>query len=101
MEVADTFILYLLSLQVATDIKPTLVIIYNNAIVEPLGFLDCGKRGRNSRNWYSETKLVVAGLRKKGVGHAIIWLTCAHVLCVCVNSIQIIPHFVTRALNNG
>ena len=43
----------------------------------------------------------VTGLHKKGVAHAIIWLVCAHVLCVCVNGIQIKAHFVTRALNNG
>ena len=45
----------------------------------------------------------VTGLRKKGVAHTIIWLTCAHVhvWCICINGIQIKAHFVTRALDNG
>ena len=31
----------------------------------------------------------------------VLFLTCVHVWCVCVNSIQIKAHFVTRALNKA
>ena len=38
------------------------------------------------------------GLRRKGVGHTIIRLTCAHVR---VHGIQIKAHFATSVLNDG